>query len=77
MKKYYLFETGVAGGNTYKRYTLEELKEFFTPDPETADEDELDDFNAIETVENLIDYIENHVNNCDGVHYHDYVIEEA
>lgn len=76
-KKYYLFEKNAHGGNSYKQYTLQELKRFFEPDTSIASIETVGEFLSIHTIEDLEDYVENFVNNNDGIHYCDYYIEEV
>ena len=79
-KKYYLLEKNVTGGNSYTCYTLEELKKYFEPkdtDGNVLDEDTYAEWESIKTIDDMKEYIENHVNNEDGMHYHDYYIEEV
>ena len=73
--KYYLFEKGADGGNSYKKRTFAELKNYFKD--EDADEDEKEAWSRIKDIDDLKDFIENYVNNNGGVHYHDYYVEEA
>lgn len=76
MKTYYLFEKNENGGNSYKKYTLEELKKYFEPVEDAGDE-EVEAYNSISDIDGLNDFIERFVNDVDGIHYHDYSIEVA
>lgn len=73
--KYYLFEKNVHGGNNYRQYSLEELKDFFKD--EEAPEDYNETWKRIENVEDFKRFVEEYVNNYQGMHYHDYYIEEV
>lgn len=73
--KYYLFERNAHGGNSYKTYTLEELKGKFEP-MRNEDNDMKTMFDSINNIDSLRQYIEKFINNRNGIHYHDYYIEE-
>lgn len=73
--RYYLFEEGADGGNSYKKRTFAELKNYFKD--EDTDEDEKEAWSRIKDIDDLKDFIENFVNNYKGMHCHDYYIEEA
>ena len=75
MPRFYLFEKGVPGGYSYKSYSFEELKAYFEPNKSFVDEHLL--WKNILTLPELEEFIENHVNNNEGIHYHDYFIEKA
>ena len=79
-KKYYLLEKNVTGGNSYTHYTLEELKKYFEPkdtDGNILNEEAYTEWKSISNIEDMEYFLENHVNNEDGMHYHDYYIEEV
>ena len=73
-ERYYLFEKNAHGGDSNKLWTFEELKNFFEP-PEDFEEERAE-WEAIKAIDDLKDYIENHVNYCQGMHEHDYYIEK-
>lgn len=74
-KQYYLFEKNED--NSFKKYTFDELKSYFEPNPEIASDGEKAAYANATDLEGLKDFIENFVNNSDGVHYNDYYIEEC
>ncbi len=75
MKTYYLHE---KNKNNFKKYTLDELKKFFSiKDTDESDTDYMDKLMKIKNIDEMEDFIENYVNNEGGVHYHDYYIEET
>lgn len=74
-EEYYLFEKYASGGNSYKKYSFQELKTYF--EDKEADEDEREAWENIEDIHDLEIFIDEYVNNNGGVHYHDYYIEEV
>lgn len=80
-QRYFLFEKN-TNDNTSETYTYEDLKSFFKP---SIPEDEMDDYDAEmlkewESIDNILSlefYIEDYVNNSQGIHYHDFYIKEA
>lgn len=77
MQKYLLTEKGIEINFKKDVMTIEEIFAYFEPDEELNEEYKVwKQAKEENTIESLTDYIENHVNNNDGMHYHDYKIEE-
>ena len=74
-KKCYLFEKNVDGGDNYRQYSFEELREFFRDEEAPKDYEEA--WEKTEDIEGLKKFIEKYVNNYQGIHYHDYYTEEV
>ena len=77
MKKYLLSEKGIEINYNKDIMTIEEIFEYFTPDEELQEDMEAwEQAHSEGTIDALKDFIENYVNNNDGMHYHDYTVEE-
>jgi len=87
-RKYTLEEHGMAGFTLFN-VELERIMQFFEPnwlDEDEEDETAIESFKkeheawerAMEecTLEATQEYIDTYVNEVDGIHYHDYVVEE-
>ena len=75
MKKYY---TCTEKGDSYiKKQTLEEIMKYFKPNAEDFPEEFEAWQKAVEedTMEAAQEFIDNYVNEVEGIHYHDYIIE--
>ena len=77
MTKYLLCEKGIEINYKKDVMTIKEIFEFFVPNDDLQKEMEAWKKSYSEgTIDSLRTYIEKYVNNNDGIHCHDYTVEE-